>query len=123
MNEQLEKELTNTIKIANDTGKNVLEFVQQQAPEICEQILKFRLYMSCAGIVGCCILTCCSVYFFNLHKKCCDSNKLGDFPWQVFLGIISGFIAITLGITNTVILLKITVAPKIYLIEYFKTLL
>lgn len=144
MNEKLEKQLAilieKSIKLAEKTG----EFVIDEAPDLVQQFILWEttsaIFWMCLGIPFLFMSYWIPVKMFALKKGTppdpdtySRSKSPGWFfnryliedndhdcifaSWVVF--ILAMVIALLFIIPNLLDLLKITIAPKIYLIEYF----
>ena len=101
-----------------DTVKKGVDFSIEQLPDIVKQLLYYNTAVYSAwfifSIIGL-ILT----YKLHKHGKVYEYN-VG--PYHMMVGFI-GITSIIVFIANIFNLLKITLAPKVWLIEYTATLL
>jgi hypothetical protein len=99
------------------------DFAVTQMPEVCEEVLRYNLYNSifCVvanllGLIGC--------YLFArwLHKKAVaeDNDYFHVFSFFTAIGAIFSLGMLLSSLMNA---FKITMAPRLYLIEYFSYLI
>lgn len=98
------------------------DFAVTQVPEVCKEVLRYSL---CEAIfyvvVGLFLLAACGFFARWLHKKAVEENDGNYYMFNIFSCIVA---AIGLGMicSNMLDAFKITMAPRIYLIEYFSHL-
>ena len=114
-------------KILLNNLTNVKDFVLEQAPDICRQIVVFGFASHIAYIViALIVMTISCVAFSKCSKYSLDKSMSPDDAFGCFLGAcIAGcfVIACFVSICNDAItLIKIIVAPKLYLIQYIMDL-
>jgi hypothetical protein len=102
---------------------NMKDFVIEQAPDICKQILAFGFVSNIVYITLCVLIIAMSLYVIkyitkdlNLEKSHNDENDGICFFTLVLCGII--VISFGIMIKDILELLKIYYAPKLYLIDY-----
>jgi len=133
MTEQLEQTLSKVIekslKLAEETGN----FVIDQAPDLLQQFYAWHITESSFYLLIGVILLIVTILLPRLWGRpevghTCDRKFLGkyyafndEFDAIPIIGtyLVGGFISIPIIIINTLDLLKLLVAPKLYLIEYF----
>ena len=98
--------------------KSSKEFVLEQAPEVCKEIIRWGVGLDIILIVLSLLSLRLSIWIYKSHVKGTtwrDDNE----GWVVF-AIFSGlffFIALPFSIMD---LVKIFVAPKLYILDYLK---
>lgn len=116
MNPELQGQVAFLIEAAKQTGSDVASFVREQAPDVVEQILRWKMIDNVTGLSIMLFLLIIAVwfaFFFNKLRK--EHNE-----WTPGV-IISSFISIGLVIgclafTSTI--MKIKMAPKVVVIDY-----
>ena len=99
-------------------------FGKEQIPDYIEQVLMFNFwsgvsYIVLWGIFGAVLI---GLALFGVRKK--KQNPRGEWEILVILGGIFGALAVILPIViNTSDLIKIKVAPKVYIVDYIRTTL
>lgn len=98
-------------------------FVSDQAPVVCQEILNYMFWKNAISLICCvifAILSCC--YFYYYYKNYDDKHfKIIDLIFIIsFIVFIVCFISI---FTLTADLIKISFAPRLFLIEFLKNLL
>ena len=124
------EKLDELIGYLTDTLKSSGEFVKEQAPDIAQQILAYGLYERIISIVIAALVL--SVAWLILPKRLgpwkaeYKASGYRDFPKHVCgkavltAGSVFGALSIFL---NTLGIVKITVAPKLYLLSYLADML
>ena len=118
MNEKLENAVIKALELAEKTG----EFVIEQAPEILQEFYNWHLASSIIWIVISLIVII--IYCWNFKKWYngafigYDDNEELYTVLILLVGIASVFSIVGI-LENTIDLIKILTAPKLYLIEYF----
>lgn len=119
----MEKEVINGfVQQMSDILKNAEDFTVSQMPEVCKEILKYNFLEAVFYVtVGALIL----VLSYFVAKIINDQHKKdlhGDWQWMHFgtIGlIVVGILFLTI---NGLDIVKIELAPRLYLIEYFAQL-
>jgi hypothetical protein len=124
MNETLQNQIASLLKDAQQAGKDAASFIQEQAPDLVQQLLRWKLVEGIAAfVVG--VLCVLATYFlvkktFSYIEKDEAYYSTRDVVW-VPVGLGGG----TLGIFGLCAahqgvwqVLQVTFAPKIFLIEY-----
>jgi hypothetical protein len=118
MNENLEKAVAKSLELAEKTGELVIE----QAPEIIQEFYNWHLASSIIWIVISLIVII--IYCWNFKKWYngafigFDENEELYTVLILLVGLASVFSIVGI-LENTIDLIKILTAPKLYLIEYF----
>ena len=113
LEEQLSIILEKSLDIAEKSG----EFIIEQAPLLLQE---FYQWHTVSHIMGSLLFLLTLIPFIIFYKKayCGSDSDLFEEAMSVLFGILS-FITIIISIVNIYQLAFITVAPKLYLIEYF----
>lgn len=120
-----------------DYLQNTVVFAQSQIPEVLQQIIdynKIKLFWFVFIEISTLVVACFIFRYFLKLIKIEDADENGYHKWrtdsQDILMFLSGFMSIFLGISFIVFLLidvtnlfQIYYAPKVFLIEYIKTIL
>jgi len=104
--------------------KSAKDFTVDQAPQVAKEILRYNLASSVAYfLLGVALLVAAAKTFKVLRKfqdDAGDYDVLPIFAWGAYiLSIIAG---VCMFFCNLSSILKITLAPRLYLIEYFAAL-
>ena len=122
---ELEDVGIDTIKILRDFIEKGIDFVQEQSPELCEQIISrelFQYYFSCIIFL---ILSISFGIVSYMCYKCIDKEDFGKednipsviFSVVFFLATLASFLG---GCGSRLYYIgSIYVAPKVFLVEYF----
>lgn len=131
MNENLENQLAKVVEKSLSIAEKTGEFVIEQAPDLLREFYAWHITSSALGVLLGVFLM---ILGFNIFKLWTNKYKEGekvDYMYSVFMGRIGESLSIYMpfvflnlfGIIilcfNLFSLLKILIAPKIYLIEYF----
>lgn len=116
-NEDLKKALTEVLNTILDAK----DFVLSEAPEVIQQLLRVELAISIFLILACCVVFYLSYKSF-FYWSCQDKDYEGDWETSKIaacaLGGTASLAAFCVMITSFIDVLKITLAPKVYLVEY-----
>jgi len=98
--------------------KSAKEFTVEQAPLVVKEVITYN-YIICGAwlFVGLIILIIGAIFAWKASRK----EYHGEFFW--FLGIILPIIGFITAGTNIVELLRIYYTPRMYLLEYFASIL
>lgn len=126
MSTALESVLVETIKKATTTAETATQFVLEQAPEVVQQLVTWKIAANLAStlldIVVIVILIKLVLSLVKIFNQSVRDGNPGPF-FGIFFGSV-GVIIIGLGIRVSIFtLLQLTIAPKIWLIEYAANLL
>lgn len=124
MNEQLSSELVDIIKGAKDGVVNIALFVQQQAPELTKQVIAWGIWSSAFElfIESITIFICIKIILWSLKQSgdIIDNPLAGVAKAASILMFVVMFICF-FGSGEE--FFKCLVAPKLYLIEYVKSIM
>lgn len=126
MKETLEKSLTEIINLTKQGLVKTVEIIQIEFPEIVSQLISLKLVNYILGILfGIVILS----ILFKLHIFYKKNNWYKDndsdlkIECIVATWLIGSVVGLCFTITNILRIIKITIAPKIFLLEYIKSLI
>lgn len=89
------------------------EFVVEQAPLVVQEFIVWKTVMhSIWGTVGFIGFVLCGIWTYNIRAT------IDDHPGTIGTGLIS-VAGLVVFIVHGMLLIKLTVAPKLYLIDYF----
>lgn len=114
MNDQLEKSLASLVDAARQSGSDLATFVQQQAPDVCQQIIAWQFWFGALTAILCAIaLLGVALGIWRAWK----TEDEGHYIPATIVGLmLSLFLCIGLYI-NTARAVKAKVAPKLVLLE------
>lgn len=121
MNENLENQLAEVLKKSLELAEKSGEFVIEQAPELLREFYLWHTLDYILGIVCALSIFFLTTYFFRKYGQ----KLKWDFDYEIGLSIasllygVSSIVMLLMFFYNISMLLKITVAPKLYLVEYF----
>ena len=106
--------LTKALEVADKTG----DFVVEQAPDVVNQLVSYYTALSIAGVAvgGSLLLTGVVCIVLGLRDRYGEGGK-------EFIGGMASLVGMPLLIFSTIELLKLTLAPKIWLMEYAASLI
>lgn len=124
MKEELAKELLDVVRGTKESVIKGMQLASEQFPDLVEEILRFKLATAALEIIVALIFILGSVWTIIKAMKAHKKDEDADLPKIITLVAgVFGFITFAFlleGVWNT---LKITLAPKIFLIEYLSSLL
>lgn len=104
--------LSKALEVAQTTGN----FVVEQTPDVINQLVAYNTALYTAGLVtGIALAITCAICFYKAVRSYCES--------YLTVSILTGFGALPFTIVNTILLLKITLAPKAWLLDYAASLI
>lgn len=120
MKENLQNTVNEALKGIIDTATQIKQFSLEQIPDILNQLLMYKLAEAISGIVLGLIIIILSYFAFSKW-----SNQRMEYGmWadsktaSAIIGGAASIIAFIVVIVSISDILKITIAPKLYLIEY-----
>lgn len=118
MNPETDKQLASLIEAAKQTGSDVASFIQQQAPELCEQIVAWEFWSGIGGVAFGCVcvfFAVLSVWAASRHedKSPYDDTATGFLFCAGFM-VVVGLLFGGLGAGQAI---KSKVAPKVVVME------
>jgi len=116
MNQELQNQIASLVEAAKQAGSDAAVFIQEQAPELCQQIIAWETTISWVGVVGFGLLLVLGVvtYFFSMFKDWGDDGVAG---------FLTGLVSLAGLCYHTYCLVKVLTAPKLVLLEYITDLL
>ena len=129
--DRIQEELGNILAWAKDVGDTIGEAVQTQAPQLVEEMLKFAIIdytmeVMTYGIILAAILIVWYKIVVHANKKKEDDWDEFDYNFTMVLSSVIGgifsialFYSIVLSINH---ILKVLIAPRLYIIEKLATL-
>ena len=122
MNEKLEKTLSTIIDKSLELAEKTGEFVVEQGGELLEQFFMWHTASAIFFMVLGVLMLIAGLFSTRYFYKCIIEDGGGDSIYvlpMVLLGIAPSVGGIIMFFVNTYDLIYITVAPKLYLIDYF----
>lgn len=120
MNENLEKQLAKVVEKAIEAAERTGEFVVEQAPDLLREFYTWHTTRLCISVVLCLLLLIGILFWLRYVVKNSDYLRRKDLDMPHIMGIaLCGIPVIGTLIVQGFSLIKILVAPKLYLIEYF----
>lgn len=113
MNDELQKQLAGLIEAARAAGSDAATFIQQQAPELCEQILRWETVCSATFFALTSMLTAACLVLSYVRRR--EEDGCVYVPLAVALAMPA--------LINLYSLLKVLTAPKLVLLEEIAKLL
>lgn len=127
MNDELQKKLVELLNHAERAGHEAFIFGKEQVPDVIQQLLRWKMAEACVWVVvGLAIFDPAFVLLFKGAKE--SAKDIGDQNHAIAVGgTIFGAVGVILGLSifllDLLILLKIYIAPKVYLLEYLREML
>lgn len=121
MNEQLEQKSIELLGWLEQAIKTTADFGTEQVPLFIQELLLYKFWMSLGGFAVAILVLIFSIYtLYKFIKYCLKHSKEYDAAFGLFWIIpIGGSIA---GICSNTDWIMIKLAPRLYLLEYVKTL-
>lgn len=112
------------LKETTTTLQNTKSFVAEQAPDVIRQLLNYELVSSIIVFVGSLGLILTAFFIYNHYRKLVkkENSRRARGLADIYLAIlvivlIFGCVPALCSFSN---IIKITVAPKVYVLEYLK---
>lgn len=133
MTTKTDEVLATALQIALDTAKATGTFVVEQAPDVVQQLVLYKTVeytvWSVIPAVGAVCLSCKAVQLYRkaaekVKKSSSNFTTVDDFS-EFWFSMLSGSASVILSLiaaTHITWLLKITLAPKVWLLEYAASL-
>jgi len=116
ISKELAKELLTTIKGAKEAAGAVKDFTLEQAPDVVHQLLTYNLAVALVWALFGATLIGIAIKLIIVSINSDDS----DVSFFAFIGmVVTGMPGTACFITNIATALKVWLAPKLYLLEYF----
>lgn len=132
MNDELSKELLSVVKGAKEVGIKAIDVLQEQAPILCEEIIKYNLIIGFIVIVFFSITSLIGIKIFmhGLNKTHMTGYKDDQHEEITQEGVLICMASGTLLVFSLLVILiglpdfiKTIFAPKLFLLEYVKDLI
>lgn len=118
MNPETDKQLASLIEAAKQTGSDVASFIQQQAPELCEQIVAWNTW---SGIVTAAIGAVFAATGSLALRQAVRCLRRGDPYCVADVGFVAGGFTLCVGLVigglGVAKVIKSNVAPKVVVME------
>jgi len=119
MKEELLKQLGSMVEFTKDGILKGIEILQVQAPELVEQVLAFTIAADIIAIVFSLIVIGLEAFFIKRYIE--KDEEWCIYPMIVFgVATLLAIIAIPCAVYEIV---KVIIAPKLFLLEYITTLM
>lgn len=113
MNEEL---LNRALEAIFETVASGQEFVLEHAPDVIHQLLLYTTVTS--GLLALAGVTIPTIWGFLLRKAFEDGWDEGTKIFLLILGSVFSVVSLLAGVINLFTFLKVTLAPKLFLLEY-----
>lgn len=116
------EELPATVMLAEEILgliKDSKSFVVSQAPDVVQQVLRWKMYQNLFWILLGMIVTLPSIHGLLWAWVCSNRDDGAGVPVIVVGAIIFGFLGSMWIVDSTLEILQLKLAPKVYLLEYF----
>jgi hypothetical protein len=123
-NGELEKQLAEIVKLGKDGAIKAADFIQQQAPELVEQMLRWHFWSSLTVfVIGAAMIVAFVALLIVGIRKERDwwFDHYGPRP-TLLVPVFSILVGLVLALCSTQ-WLQIWIAPKLYVFEWCQTLL
>lgn len=120
MSPDLEKQLITLVESARTAGANAVDFIQQHAPDLAEQLLKYKMVGWTFGFVACLVAVVVLAFVLRKLKAAANESKWVDLDFFAFGMVMCALLmAVPTGfaIKNAMHITRALVAPKVVLIE------
>ena len=121
MKEQLEQKSIELLGWLEQAIKTTSEFGSEQIPLFIQELLLYKFWMSLGGFAIAILVLIISIYTLLKFIKWCLKNKFDDnLPFSLFWAIPIAISIMAIFSNTDWIMIKL--APRLYLLEYVKTL-
>ena len=107
-------QLTEILKTANKSSLEAVDFLRQQAPDLCDQYLRMELTGAIYGIVVAVVIFFIGFILFVKIKKI---NEDPAIPMAYILFIITSLVSSIMFLCNLLSFINVLIAPKVVLFE------
>ena len=114
MSKELDQILISTIQKATDATGKAIDFASDQAPDVINQLLTYKLWENISVAVFCFIILFAYVKGFKKVKEY-DEDAI---PPYLAVGCLVMIVPLLLGLSSIIEAIQIAIAPKLFLIEY-----
>jgi len=116
----IETETENALKAILETAVQTKDFVLEQAPDVIHQLLMYTVAQSILTMVLFLLVSFISykaVFKWSCQELACDEWKAGKLSCFVVGGVCSAFFFMK-SVLSILILTKVLIAPKLFILEY-----
>jgi hypothetical protein len=113
------KEILELLKQSIISGK---EIAVEHLPEICQQLIRFEIFKNAFVLLLCILVLVTCLIILKISIKYLKANIYSEWVGGIVASIIFGMFSIIGIIFNTISLIKIIIAPKVFLIENIMSL-
>lgn len=128
MNEQLQNTINSILQKAIEAATNGAEFLKGEIPEVVQQLLTWKMTEAMLNIgISLLVYAITAIILYKWWKsfrirhreRCCHTGEDGAL-WAItcILGIVEFIVFLVFTCGNAFDMLKIWIAPKVYLLEY-----
>lgn len=107
------------VQLAKHSGTNAVEFIQTQAPDLARQIILFETFSNIVWII---LSAVAMVAIFFLTKKAIKEDWDALPVIVALVDVIGGTLCIISFLGSVYSLLMVTLAPKVFLLQYIANL-
>ena len=130
MNEALQNELVEVLKLGKNSVLQAADIIKEQAPELVSQILVWEFVKSFLGFLIFLALLASFVFFSKREVKKIEENdgyEFFDAPFpnavpMIITGLVTLFSFMVISV-ESLAWLQILIAPKLFLVEYITDLI
>ena len=108
-------QLTEILKTTNKSSLEAVDFLRQQAPELCDQFLRMELIGAIYGIIVAVIIFLVGYFLFRKIKKIDEDPAI---PLAYVLFVITTLVSSITFLCNFINFLNVLIAPKVVLFEF-----
>ena len=122
MNEQIEKHINEILEML----KSGIDFASEQAPIFIQEILTYAIYEHSIKALLFIVMSLIALYVMLGCKYSHEKESIYDFTeWGLgrFIAGFTSMVFIILSVHHVVQVVKVTIAPRLYLIETISNLL
>ena len=120
MNEEIQQRITKYLDAIEASAQGAGDFVSEQAPMVAQEYLAWVFWSSALGAVGLLVAGCSGLVFgFLFLKRFLIDKDFMDHPelTLTIVPVVLSCLAVGFGFKNASTFLKVTVAPRIVLLE------
>ena len=119
-NSELQKQLAELIKNLNESGLAALDFAKGEAPEFVSQMYALGYVVNVTSIILSLVLIGAAIYFGKVFRK--KKREASGYDEDIWLGlwVLSTILSVVfscIAIANVFDLIRLVVAPKVWLIN------
>lgn len=130
MNEELQKQLVSILEAATATASSAKDFVLAELPDVAKQLLLWELWQAVVYLTVLGVLPIVALVFLwrwaNKYRKKEDTsteNKEACAGVTFGVTIVIAVVSSIALVTNILTIVKVLVAPKLFLLEYASKLI